>query len=250
MLSLALTALLVVQDAQPPETGDGNADPQTTDALEAVAEDAPPPPATDAESLINAINGQYAAYGDFIAELAARKAREDYLTDLLLPVLGRSDLDEGAHGEILAGTGAMISDVQTDNTAWALAQLDPEYFVILWHEQPRAARQVLRWAERDDTASGQIVAALENVALSGLYDAQDYAVMADSLAVSENRPQPYGTAVECVEGQRQAWPVEEPEMIDERRLGLGLSDFATAWESYLAANGETCDMPAEGDADN
>lgn len=253
MLSLALSALILAQDVADPapaqETGTETAiatDTGTGQDETATAEDAPAPlPApTDAPTLITQINGEYAAYGEFVAELAARKARERYLAELLLPVLGRQDLDAGAHGEILAGTRETIAAVEADNTAWAIAQLDPEQFVILWHDRGREARDVLRWAERDGTATGRIIAALETVAMEGLFDAQDYAVMADNHAVSENRPQPYGTAVDCVEGEIQPWPLDDSEPVDDRRAAIGLSPFEDAWAAYIAVNGTAC-IPSE-----
>ncbi len=249
MLSLALSALILAQDVADPAPVQ-DADEQTvieTDAgdsqdaaITVEDEPAPLPPPTDAPTLINQINGEYAAYGEFVAELAARKARERYLAELLLPVLGRQDLDAGAHGEILAGTRETIALVEADNTAWAIAQLDPEQFVILWHDRTREARDVLRWAERDEAATGRIIAALENVAIEGLFDGQDYAVMADNHAVSESRPQPYGTAVDCVDGEIRPWPLDDSEPVDERRAAIGLSPFEDAWAAYTAVNGTTC----------
>ena len=59
--------------------------------------------------------------------------------------------------------------------------------------------------------------------------------MADALAVSENRPQPYGTANHCVDGMTQAWPLADPETVDETRAALGLDPFDSD-----AVSGETC----------
>lgn len=250
MLSLALSALILAQevaDTAPLQDTEAETvietDSSDSQDAETAAAAAPPPPPTDAPTLINQINGEYAAYGEFVAELAARKARERYLAELLLPVLGRQDLDAGAHGEILAGTRETIAAVEADNTAWAIAQLDPEQFVILWHDRDREARNVLRWAERDEAATGRIIAALENVAIEGLFDGQDYAVMADNHAVSENRPQPYGTAVDCVDGEIRPWPLDDGEPVDDRRAAIGLSPFEDAWAAYIAVNGTACTVP-------
>ncbi len=236
MLSLLLASALSLQDAAPQ---DEEAMPATEIEEES---EAPLPPPTDAETLTNQILGGYAAHGDFIADFAGRRARERILAELLLPVLARQDLDEGAHGEILAQTQPQIAEVESANTAWALAQLDPEDFIILYVDRPREATELLRWAARNPGAQARIVAALEPVALQGLYDGQAFAEMSDALAVGENRPQPYGTATECVDGRLQPWPIDETSAIDDRRQHLGLAPWADAWDARIAADGDQCEL--------
>ena len=192
---------------------------QPAPALDAVEDlTTPAPPPTDAATLIAGFDAQYTAWGDLIAELAGRKARERYLAQLLLPVITRPDLDEGASGEILRETRDTISEVETANTQWALAQLEPERFAALELAQPRLAADILRWAERDE--------------------------MADALAMSQNNRQIYGTVSACIDGQRQPAPVQAPDDLDARRMALGLAPMAEAWTTLIAAEGETCELPS------
>ncbi|SDM44547.1 DUF6624 domain-containing protein [Maricaulis salignorans] len=234
-LVTAIAATLVLQTTEPPaEPGDVAAD-----ANDVTATPAPPP--TDAATLIARFDAQYDAWSDLIAELAARKARERYLAELLLPVITRSDLDEGASSEILRETRDTIAEVEAANTQWALAQLDPEHFAAFELEHPRLAADLLRWAERDEAGRRRIVAALEPVARAGRYDARDFAPMADALAVSQNGRQVYGTLSACVDGLREPVRVRRPAELDARRAALGLSPMDEAWAALIADEGESCE---------
>ncbi|WP_339748186.1 DUF6624 domain-containing protein [uncultured Maricaulis sp.] len=235
LLAIAALSTLAVQDAATEAPAS-----QPNEVIEASTTPAPPP--TDATTLIAQFDAQYAAWGDLIAELAARKARERYLAELLLPVITRPNLDEGASGEILRETRDTIAEVETADTHWALAQLEPERFAAFQLAQPRLANDILRWAERDEAGRGRIVAALEPVVLAGRYDPQAFAEMADTLALSQSRPQIYGTAAVCVDGQREPAPVRAPDNLDARRIALGLGPMADAWAALIAAQGEACEV--------
>ncbi|WP_300542308.1 hypothetical protein [Maricaulis sp.] len=217
MLVLTLAASLVLQDAEPAPQSGGN----TQVAAESDA-DAPAPTPTDAPALIEQIESRYAAYGDLVAEMAARKARERYYTGLLLPVITRDNLDEGAQGEILQATRETMTALERANTQWAVEQLDPDRFATLYSLEPRLGEDILRFAERDDAALGRIVAALEPAALDGIYDAAAFAEKADNLAVAEGRPQPYGTQTRCVDGTVALYDIAEPDALGDRRRTLGL----------------------------
>lgn len=231
MFLAALALSLSLQDQALPDAQET----EIEDALIGGEEDLPPPPPTNAASLIAQIDGAWAAYGDLAGELGARRARERFLAEQLLPVIARNDLDEGAHGDVLRETADTIRDVEGANTAWAVAQLDPEFFPILYAEQPRMGEQILNWADRDETAEGTIVAALEGVAMMGLIDGPSYARRADAWRVMTGQPQLFGTAETCLNGTINPGSIEEQATLDERRQALGLPIMADAWtEERLA----------------
>lgn len=234
MFITALALSIALQDQPQPEPEDT----QSEDALIGAAEDLPPPPPTDAASLIAQIDGAWAAYGNLAAELGARRARERFLAEQLLPIIARNDLDDGAHGEILREIADTIREVESANTAWAVAQLDPEYFPILFAEQTRMGQQILNWANRDETAEGTVVAALEGVAMMGLIDGPTYARRADAWRVITGQPQLFGTAETCLNGAINPGRIEEQATLDERRLALGLPIMAEAWTEERLA--QTC----------
>jgi len=243
MVLTALALSLALQDAQPAD------DPVAAPADEVVVEDtvsdpavedAPPPPPTDAASLIARIDGQWAAYGELAAELAARRARERFFAELILPVIARDDLDDGAQGEILRETRDTSTLIEEANTQWAVAQLDPEQFPVLYLEQSRLARQILRWAERDRAAEQRILTALEPVAFAGAIDGSVYAQRVDVYLTGQNLAQLYGTQAFCIEGTLQPGPIDQAETLDARRTALGLPPLDEAWADRL---GTECDMP-------
>lgn len=246
MVLTALALSLALQDAQPatePDAAPADEVVVEDTATDPAVEDAPPPP-TDAASLIAQIDGQWAAYGELAAELAERRARERFFAELILPVIARDDLDDGAQGEILRETRDTSTLIEEANTQWAVAQLDPEQFPVLYLEQSRLARQILRWAERDRAAEQRILMALEPVAFAGAIDGSVYAQRVDVYLTGQNLAQLYGTQEFCIEGALQPGPIDQAETLDERRMALGLTPLDEAWADRL---GTECDMPPSED---
>jgi len=205
-------------------------------------EEQTPPPPTDALTLIDQFDTRYASYGDIIAQLAARKARERYLRSLLIPIITRTDLDEGARGEIMTETQDTFEATEASNTAWAVGLLDPEIFIPLYDDQPRLALEVLNWAERDNSAEFQVLAVLEPVAMAGDYDASLYAARIDAQAMLENRPQIYGSEHVCEAGIWTAYTIYDPEQLDSRREVLDLPPIAEYRISIAEEPGESCEV--------
>lgn len=261
MISLVLAAALALQETPPTEPVEAELEdvtapaqapgevpvlidaPQDEDGDPDAEAPAPPPPLpTDAATLTQQILGAWSSYADLEAELAARSERERYLTSLILPVLSRQDLDAGAHAEILAALGPVIAETEAANTQWAIDQLDPEYFVILWAERPRTASAILRWAERSTDSETAIVAALRPVAEAGLTNGAEYAVRADAAAIAQNGRQFYGTEEVCVDGLRELVDLRQRGRVDERRLAIGLAPLEEDWAARLEAGGESCEI--------
>ena len=238
-LALQDTPARDVPDAAPQETVQDNGQ------LEGAAPALPPTPITDAPTLIAQFDTDYAAHGDIVAQMAGRKARERYLRALLIPIISRTDLDEGARSAIMTETRDTFEAVEASNTAWAVARLDPNVFGPLYEAQPRLALEVLSWAERDETAALRILAVLEPVALAGDYDASLYASRIDAQAVAENRAQTYGTAFQCTDGVEAQWPVDAPELLAERRAALDLVTMEEFLATRLIDGDDACAAPDE-----
>lgn len=238
---LAALALGLVLQNQPVADAADAAEP----ALEGAAALLPPPPPTDAPTLIADIQQQWSAYGELAAELAARQARERYLSELVLPVISRPDLDDGAQGEILRELGGTMNEVERSNTSWAVSQLDPDTFGDLYARQPRLARQLLRFAERDEAAEGRVINALRPVAMAGLIDGPDYAVRADTWRVAQGRRQLYGTVEICVDGQLDLAEIGQPAALAERRAALDLPPMSAIWTEDRDRSCVAADAPAD-----
>lgn len=233
MKPLALAALLLLQDAPQaaPSTGERAEDAQTVPA-------AP----TDAATLIARTESRWEAWSGLIGELAARTAQERFAADLVYPVIARDDLDDGARSPIMQAGQERIDALVAENTDWAAAQLDAETFIEFRTLQPRAARDLLRMARRDEAHLGAVVAALEPVALAGEHDGADFAALADRLAISENRPQPYGTQAHCVDGTITLHEIADPDTLDTRRAAIGLGAL-----DREAAEGAECEADGTGE---
>lgn len=247
MLFLIAAASLTLQDAPAPVEPDATMQDttQTADPLEGAAPDLPTHPPTDAPTLITQFDTDYAAHGDIVAQMAGRKARERYLRALLIPIISRTDLDDGARSAIMTQTRDTFEAVAASNTAWAVGRLDQDVFAPLYEAQPRLALEILNWAERDDTAQLRVLAVLEPVALAGDYDASIYASRIDAQAVAENRAQIYGTAFQCTDGEQVQWPVDAPELLAERRAALDLVSMEEFEAARLANEDDACAAPEE-----
>lgn len=209
MKLIALAALLALQD------------PSSAQSPDAAAREMPTEP-RDAETLIDRMETRWTDWNGLVGEVAARTAREAFAADLVYPEIARTDLEDGARGPIMQAGQTRLAEVTAGNTTWAAAQLDPETFAEFHDVQPRAARDLLRMANRDAANLAVVVAALEPLALAGRYDGAVYAEMADRLAVQEGRPQPYATQMHCVDGVLVPYEVVEPDTLDNRRAAIGL----------------------------
>jgi hypothetical protein len=59
---------------------------------------------------------------------------------------------------------------------------------------------------------------------------QNFAFLADRVAIRAGRPQTYATQMECVEGRSLAPRIAEPESLDRRRAAMGLEPYSVQLE--------------------
>jgi hypothetical protein len=228
MLVFALSALIALQDAPAADAAGDMAVPAAREEMPAAGQTGPEETETpaaepaDAATLVARFENRWNDWNELVGQIAARKAREAYAADLIYPVMARTDLETGARSAFMQAAGGQLARQERQNAQWAVRQLDPDSFGNFHALQPRAARELLRMAMRDETALGAVVAALEPLALAGEYEGSEFADMADRLAVGEGRSQPYGTQTQCVDGQTALLPIAEPDALDARRGAIGL----------------------------
>jgi len=235
MLFLIAAASLIFQDSQAIQD-------QAESVTDIPVEEQVQPIPTDAPTLIAHFDAIYQSRNEIIAEHAARKARERYLRTLLLPVLSRTDLDDGARGDILRETRDTFDVVETSNADWALGILQNEDYFALNADHPGMASEILEWAERHNDSEGVVLTALEPLAVSGLYDASRFAERVDLLSVAQNRPQIYGSQQICEAGIWTEYPVMEPDQLDSRREALDLPSIAEFRDEQGTSIGENCEI--------
>ena len=68
---------------------------------------------------------------------------------------------------------------------------------------------------------------LQRAVAAGDAPARHAAYLTDRVAMNEGRPQTYGTQIRDVrDGEGVPWPIADPQQLDERRAGVGLTAFA------------------------
>lgn len=76
---------------------------------------------------------------------------------------------------------------------------------------------------------------LEPLAAKGEVSGDDYALMYDRLALSEQRPQRYGSQMTCQAGRFAPAPTEDLDHIDERRAALHMGPYKDYLALYASA---------------
>ncbi len=237
MSVLILAAMLVLQDAEAQPPAEDTAPTSESD----ITADASPVRPSDAPTLIAEFDTAYEQWGDLVAEMAARKARDRYIRHLLLSRISRTDLDPGARPEIIAETADTFDAVDGDNTQWAIGLLDAYDFAALNEAMPTLASDIAALVQHGDLAAQQrLLTLVEPLALAGQFDGQRYALLYDRVAVAEGRPQRYGSQFRCEDGEQVYPPLENPESVDAMRAELGMEPLATHRETNAEFYGSSC----------
>lgn len=75
---------------------------------------------------------------------------------------------------------------------------------------------------------------LEPLVATGEIDGQSYAMMYDRLALSEGRPQRYGTQMTCVDSRWTVNTLEDPDTVEERRRAMGFPGTLEDYKAHFA----------------
>jgi hypothetical protein len=149
--------------------------------------------------------------------------------------LGKVDFSQAPPAERDAARQAMaqaIHEVDAANEA-ALVKLVPTegWFGSSRYgeDASRAAFEILEHSDKD--LQRRFLPAIEDFVAFGDAPGQVYALMYDRVAVSDGRPQRYGSQLHCENGRMAPYPMEDPSSIDERRRSVGL---VQSYAIYLA----------------
>lgn len=222
MISLMMVAMLVIQPATPqttnPEITALVAPVVTAVAAEEARQAALPPAATDRERL------------ERMGELDQVGRRVAITVDLShVPEADRPAADMA----LWAPIGAM-----DDRLSAELIRMLPAegwfYKSVYGEDAARTAFLIIQHA--DATLQRRFVPVLESLVASGEVEGSSYGLMYDRLALSEGRPQRYGTQMTC---KNARWVIdygnlEDPERADERREALGFMQTLAEYETNFA----------------
>ncbi|MFN3877052.1 MAG: DUF6624 domain-containing protein [Brevundimonas sp.] len=122
-------------------------------------------------------------------------------------------------------------DAISDETVATVLSLVPVegWFSNAVYGQDAATGAFLVIQHADAALQKRFLPALEAMAERGEALKWQYAMMYDRIAVAENRPQRYGTQMQCVAGRMVPAPTEDPERLEQRRAPMGFR-----WPDYDA----------------
>ncbi|MFF0742936.1 DUF6624 domain-containing protein [Streptomyces sp. NPDC004111] len=98
-------------------------------------------------------------------------------------------------------------------------------------EAARAAWLIAQHADRQLDVQRRALELMEQAVAAGSAEPRDLAFLRDRTSVNAGRKQIYGTQIAGVkDGAPVPWPCEEPERMDELRVGVGIEPF----DQYVA----------------
>lgn len=207
---LATMALALPQQAAPaapPATGPGA---ELIEAVRASLDEvrrkhaALPPPKDDAERLVR--------MGEL--DQAPRKVMATFDFSRL-PTQER----EAAVREAVAPMEA----ADRENQKQLLEMLPPEGWFLKSRYGEQAARAAFHIVQHGDvTLQRRFLPKLEALAKSGEVEGQSFAMMFDRVAISEDRPQRYGTQFRCDGGKWRPYPLEDEARVEILRQEVGV----------------------------
>ena len=125
---------------------------------------------------------------------------------------------------------ARLDAISDETAATVLSLVPPEgWFSNAVYGQDAATGAFLVIQHADTALQKRFLPALEAMAERGEALKWQYAMMYDRIAVAENRPQRYGTQMQCVSGRMVPAPTEDPERLEQRRAPMGFR-----WPDYDA----------------
>ena len=125
---------------------------------------------------------------------------------------------------------ARLDAISDETVATVLSLVPPEgWFSNATYGQDAATGAFLVIQHADTALQRRFLPALEAMADRGEALKWQYAMMYDRIAVAENRPQRYGTQMQCVAGRMVPAPTEDSERLEQRRAPMGFR-----WPDYAA----------------
>jgi hypothetical protein len=194
-----------------------------TEAIEAVRvrHGALPPPTSDSERLI-------------------RMGELDQAGRRVIVAIDFSSIPEPERQAAMDAAAAPIEAVDAENQAALLAMIPPEGWFLKSRYGAKAAEAAFHIVQHSDvTLWRRFLPVLEPLVASGEIDGQSYAMMFDRLAISEARPQRFGTQWRCDGGKYRPYPIENADRLDERRSAMGIP-VTFAWEKAYYAKEPYC----------
>ncbi|WP_245157590.1 DUF6624 domain-containing protein [Brevundimonas sp. A19_0] len=172
-----------------------------------------------------------------VSERLVRMGQLDQAARRVVVTIDLSGLPEEERQAAFDAMAAPIQALDDRLLAELLTLVPPEGWFTIDRYGERASGAAFLIIQHSDVEQWRrFVPILEPLALAGEIDGQDYGLMYDRLAVSEGRPQRYGTQVTCKGGR---WVIdyenlEDPDRADERRASIGFVGTLAEYEGIFA----------------
>lgn len=156
-----------------------------------------------------------------------RRAREDQAvrTAFFAQVRPGAEPDSAA----LARLAAPMLAVDSANRLWIRGVVDRFGWPgrrLVGDTATRAAWLLVQHADADTALQARVLPLLERAVAAGDANGQDYALLADRVAVARGRPQVYGSQADLTGGRIVFKPIADSANVDARRARLGLPPLA------------------------
>ncbi|WP_461343000.1 DUF6624 domain-containing protein [Brevundimonas sp. GN22] len=144
----------------------------------------------------------------------------------------RSSMSVEDKAEARAALRPIMEDQDRKNLQIVLDHLPPEGWYLRSRYGDEVATTAFYVVQHSDVETWRrFVPVLEPLVAQGEVAGPAYALMYDRLALSEQRPQRYGSQVACENGRWVALYLEDPDNVDERRRAMGFPD---TYAEYVA----------------
>lgn len=142
-------------------------------------------------------------------------------------------IPEADRGAALNAASARIEAVDDENLTILLAMVPPEGW-FLRSKYGNAARTAFHIVQHSDVQTQKrFLPILETLVPAGEFDGQSYGMMFDRVAISEGRPQRYGTQFRCDGGKWRPYPLEDADKVDARRKAMGFPGGFAAYKAHF-----------------
>ncbi|MFI7129126.1 DUF6624 domain-containing protein [Nonomuraea sp. NPDC050153] len=129
---------------------------------------------------------------------------------------------------------ARLQKLDEGNTAWLYSVVATRGWPLVSQVGHRAARAAWLLAQHATSRRAQLVLheAMAEAVEREEASPGDFAYLEDRVRVRSGRPQLYGTQFHDGAGGLEPMPIEDPDLLDERRAAVGLEPFAE-YEAFI-----------------
>lgn len=135
-----------------------------------------------------------------------------------------------------ATISAVIDPVDRANQQALTAMIPPEGWFLRSRYGDEAARAAFHIVQHgDETLWRRFLPVLEPLVASGEVEGEAFAKMFDRLAISEGRPQRYGTQFRCVSNRWNLAPLEDEARVEVWRAEMGIATALSVYVEHMKA---------------